>query len=539
MALKVLNIEVGKRLTKVCVTEKKGKSFSVSDTFAFGTPEGAVVDGQIVNEIVLGDKINEELKERGIDANEVYFSIASSKIASRVVTTPVVKDDQVKNIVSTNASDYFPVDISKYSVDSIILERGESEIRVMVVAVPILIIDSYIALSDYANLIIRGIDYSANSQFHVLKSVSGGEDVDMFITIDADSSSVNFSEGGNLLMQRSISVGGDEMICRYMASKEMADDEYIAALNELSINSSEYKNGNESEAVVDGIDLSDSIYRLVSGLSRSLDFFYGSNADKKIGRVIIMGSCGHLCGLKQAIAKEIGVETVWLEEIEDISGLANSINDISVYIDCLGARLAPLSLIPESYLKSHGGGQKKFINDKNFGLIGGGFCAILAIVLAAYSLGGYFIRNSKLDKIESQVAELEYADEEYKAFISYTASDDALQKFVDGSVTNNAELLAFFKELEEKMPKTLTLLSANCTEEGVTLNVTCPSFKEAAETLRQLRSFSSIEFIKVSAVTQSEEEGGVSRAHFSASCAYVVEEPETTAAPAETTEAAE
>lgn len=550
MTLKVLNVEVGKRLTKVCVTEKKGKSFSVSDTFVFETPEGSVVDGQIVSEINFGDKLNEELAARAIAAKEVYFSIASSKIASRVVTTPAVKDDQIKNIVTTNAADYFPVDVSKYAIDSVMLERGANECRVMVVAVPVLIVDSYIALAEYAGLIIKALDYSANSQFQVLKSIAGGEKVDMFITIDADSSSVNFSENGNLLMQRSLSVGGDEMICKYMARKEMGDDFYLAALNELSINpekkSDEEGNEEAAETVaddfipteVDGVDLSDSIYRLVGGISRSLDYFQSSNPDKEIGRVVLMGSCAHLSGLKESIAQNIGVETFWLDEMSDIRGLANSIGDISVYIGCLGARMAPLNILPASYLNSHGGGKKKAINDKNFGYVGGGACLILALILTVYSVSGYLVKKNKIEKVDTQISKLEYAEKEYNAYVTYSQGDKDLQKFVDGSISNNANLLAFFEELEKKMPTTLTLLSANCTEENVSLNVTCPSFKEASETLRQLRSFATIDIIKVSAITEAEDENGLTMARFSAVCTYVVEEETTVAPPATTTEPA-
>ena len=593
MAAKVLNIEVGKRITKVCITEKRGKSFSVSDSFVFATPEGSVVDGQVVSEINLGDKLNEELAMRSISANEVYFSVASSKIASREVTLPAVKDDQLKNIVLTNAGDYFPVDISKYSIDSVLLERTEEECRLIVFAMPILIVDSYISLAEYCGLVVKAIDCSANSQFQVLKSITG-EGVDMFITIDADSSSVNFSENGNLLMQRSLPIGGDEMICRYMAAKEIPDDEYIAALQKLNAVSSEAlseeeasaeteeeeeveayspdsesgdadaedaegeESGSEEEGeetvspdpfgyaedtreeisvIVDGCDLTDSIMRIVGGISRSLDYFRGSN-DKEISRVVLMGSCAHLQGLKEAIADAVGAETCWLEEVSDIQGLANSIGDISVYIGCLGARMAPLSFLPADYLQAHGGGKRKAINDQNFGYIGGGVCLLIALLLVGYSLGGYLFRKSKLEKVEAEIATLEYAEKEYNLYTSYGAAEQGLQSFVDGVQTNNASLLAFFGELEAKMPSTLSVLTASCTDKSVSLNVTCTSFKDAAETLRQLRTFETIDIVECNGVTQAEDEGA-SLASFTVICNYPIPEPETAPTTAEETSAEE
>ncbi|MCR5522209.1 MAG: pilus assembly protein PilM [Clostridia bacterium] len=602
MAAKALNIEVGKRITKVCITEKRGKSFAVSDSFAFVTPEGCVVDGQIVSEITLGDKLNEELAMRSVSAQEVYFSIASSKIASREISIPAVKDDQIKSIVTTNASDYFPVDVSKYSIDSVLLERTPEECRVLVVAVPIIIVDSYIALADYVGLTVKALDYSANSQFQVLKSIRGGEGVDMFITIDADSSSVNFSENGNLLLQRSLPIGGDEMIVRYMGQKEMADDEYIEALRKLRAGVKEVTSENPEESgeetadvveitdedkaeesgdadsdesgeepsedaseepaeesprdnydpfgygddddddsakvIVDDVDLTDSLLKLVAGLSRSLDFFRGANLEKEIGRVVLMGSCAHLEGLKEAVEKEIGVGTYWLEEMEDIQGLANSIGDISVYIGCLGSRMAPMDFLPRDYLVAHGGSKKKALNDQNFGYFGGAVCVVLALALTAYSLGGYLYRNSKLKKTESEISKLEYAEKEYQAYLSYTAAEGSINTFVDTSVNVNSELKAFFEEMEEKMPSDISVLTANCTLESISMSIETSGFDEAANIVSAFRSFESIDVIQVSNMSRSEGDG-LSLVSFSIICNYPVPETEPETTVEETTAAEE
>lgn len=522
MAAKVLNIEAGKRITKVCVSERKGKAFSVSDSFVFNTPEGAVLDGQIISEISFGDKLKEELADRSINVSDCYFSVASSKIAAREVTLPNAKDEQIKSIVKTNASDYFPVDITKYVIDSVILEKTEDECRVLVVAMPAIIVDSYLALADYLGFVIKAVDFCSNSQYQILKGINSGDEdmADMFITIDPDSAAVIFSESGKLLLQRALSVGGDEMISKFMGKRDMELDEYLEALEILS-------NGDAASEEDEDEELYDCMTKLVSGITRSLDFFRGNVADKVVNRVVLMGSCCHLNGLKERIAEAVGVETVWLEEVPDIQGLANSISDISVYIGCLGSRLAPMSLLPEEYVTKHGGGGKaKAINDKNFGFFAVGICVGIAIILAAYSLGNYFVSKSDLEKIESDISKYEYAEQEFKTYLSYTDGDESLQTYVDGSVTNNSNLLAFFEELETKMPSSITFLSVSCNDEGVSINVTVPDFEAAAVTIRELRNFETIEIVTTSGMSQAADEEGVSQVSFSMSAKYVVpEEP--------------
>ena len=660
MAAKVLNIEIGKRIVKVCVSEKKGKAYAISDNFIFPTPDGAVLDGQIVGEVIMGDKLLQELARRDIKANELYLSVASSKIATREITIPAVKDDQIKTVVLTNATDYLPIDVTKYQIDTVLLERTEEECRVLVVAVPSIIVESYIALADYCGFVIRALDFSGNSQFQVLKGIQG-DGVNMFVTVDPDTTTVTFVENGELLMQRALPLGGDEMICRYMGLKNMDDNEYLAALSSLSDdpskprakkeevkvkeeeeNEEEYEeveeyhppeerevdpvfsggryrdddeaDGDEDdpaisdpgseyddEAVEDdefedvdteesderprmfyGNDddedkedageeeeeeeeeelptyqyqryrdeerpersyeemriLEECLTKLVSSIIRSVDFFHGGKyAQKDLERIILMGSCAHLSDLREQLSISLGVETLWLEEVKDIQSLANSVDDISIYIGCLGARVAPLDLLPEEYIARTGAKRRAGINGDNFGIVAIVAGAVIAFILIGYSLGMNFYKTRQLNKINAQIADLQYAEAAYKAYLSYTASDKDLQKFVDGSLNRNAEIRAFFEEMEEKMPSDIVVLTANCTDAGVSMNVQVPGFEEAASVIRQFRSFSSIDVISVTSIAKADGDGG-STASFTISCSYVVEEEPTTKAPVETTETTE
>ncbi len=543
MAAQVLNIEIGKRITKICVSEKKGKSFAITDSFIISTPDGAVVDGQVISEISLGDALKQALSEKNIAATEAYFTVASTKIVSRDVTLPNAKDEQIKSIVATNAGDYFPIDIEKYTIDTVVLERSNDECRALVVAVPNIIVESYINLADYMGISMGALDYCANSQYQVLKSISG-EDVDMFINVDADSTSVIFSENGKLLMHRSLAFGGDDMICRYMAANEIPEAEYLRALSELNVDE-KTKDGEEDDGTaekpeidVDGdIGLSAALGRLVGSITRSLDFFRnGSFGEKAIARVVIMGSCGHLAGLKDKIAASLGFDTSYLEDLEDIQGLANSIGDISIYIGCLGSRLAPMNFLPKDYVKKHGT-KKGTVNGDNFGYVAVIAAAFIAILLCSVPGIKCIVSSSKLKKTEKEIAVYQYCEDEYKTYANYTKGDKDLQAFVDSSYTNNSRLKAFFEELEAKMPTNITVLSASCTNESVSMNITVPSFKEAAETLRQLRTFETIDVITCSAMSKGGDDKA-SLVSFSVNCAYVVEEVPASAE-AETASAAE
>ena len=90
----------------------------------------------------------------------------------------------------------------------------------------------------------------------------------------------------------------------------------------------------------------------------------------------------------------------------------------------------------------------------------------------------------------------------------------------DYKVTPNANLVKFFEELEEKMPQELTLLSAECTNEGVTMNITTPGFEEAGVTISKFRTFESVKDFEVSEMVKNVAEDGTETVSFSISCVY-------------------
>ena len=529
MASKVINIEVGKRMVKMCMSISKGKSFQISDAFVFPTPDGAVVDGQVVNPAILGEKIRDQLTLRNITVRDAVLSIASSKIAMREVTVPAVKKDQVKNIINTNASDYFPVDITKYVVSYTVLETTKTDSRVMVYAVPSTIIEGYTGLGDAAGLIINNLDFAGNSQYQVLKGI-GVQGVTMYVTIDADSAFVTFMEGNKLLMQRSLSVGGDDMVCRYMGLKEIPEEQYIEALNEISV--SVDKPDLEESPETEGLD--EYLNRLVMGIARSLDFFHsGEYGDRVVEKVVLMGSCCHLATLKEKIESSVGAETIWLEELENIQGLANSVDDISLYINCLGARLSPLSILPKEYLQKTGqSGKQSLLGDKNAGYIALAVFVGLSILMVGFAFFQNYMAKRELDDLNASVSSLKYAEDTYNDYLRYEAGKTNLEDFVAGADTHNKYLYDFLVELEAKMPSAISLMTADCDNEGVVLNVEVPSFNEAAVVIRQFRSFESIEVIDVSDIVKQVDEGA-GFVQFTISCFYPV--PTTTPAP--TTEA--
>ncbi|MEG1633688.1 MAG: pilus assembly protein PilM [Oscillospiraceae bacterium] len=537
---KALNIEVGDRLTKVCLSIPKGKSYQIKSSFMFQTPDNAVTDGNITAPELLAAKLSEELALHELaDTKNVVFALTSSKVASREVMLPPVKDNRIKGIVDSNAADYFPVDLSKYHVTYSLLERTESGenagCRVLVMAVPLTLLETYFILAEQAKLTVQAIDFSGNSQYQALKTLDD-ESVTMYVNADCNSSYISFMQNGTLLLQRTFTFGGDELILSYLSASDRSGDEYVAALHDCSAAEPEFlKNG-----LLRPLDVTENLSRLVSSIIRSSDYFNSNHWDMQVENVVLMGPCSHLTGLMEMVANGTGLPTTYLDSIPGITSFANEADSASFYISCIGCSIEPLDFIPPQFKTDKKKNRKnKVKSDEDMlrdGAIICGACLLVALILSAVSLIGYSSARREKADLEQQIAELQYVRDIYTVYLQYQAGADALTALSDGIASPNDSLTAFIDELESKMPSQLLLLSAACAREGVIMNITVPTFEDVAVVLVQLRSFESIGDITISSATQETDDAGITNVSFSVSCAYKL--PETAIVDGAATDAA-
>ena len=93
-------------------------------------------DGFIKDELAVIDAIQQSLAVNKFEAKTAIFTIFSSRIASKEITAPDVKDNKLTQLITANAGDYFPVNIDEYIITHKTLEQigagKEKQLRVLV-----------------------------------------------------------------------------------------------------------------------------------------------------------------------------------------------------------------------------------------------------------------------------------------------------------------------------------------------------------------------------------------------------------------------
>jgi type IV pilus assembly protein PilN len=519
MATKVLGIEIGERLIKVCETNMGPGVRKVSGCAMFQTPAGAVSDGEIRDPESVASALKENLKRVGMKNRKVVFTISSGRIAIREVTIPPVKDGKIKAIVEANAADYFPVDMSKYHITYTLQERkstGEDAgCRLLVMAAPVAILEGYFSLAVLLGFSVQALDYAGNSQFRLLETLHN-EGVTLYVDINGAYSVTTVLRKSKLLMQRTFPSGVDDYVLAYMSGMDKSEGEYLATLKELG---SDYYSP-ELEDTRMSAELGEYLSRLVGNITRIADYFNSSNWETPIEKLVLTGIGASVFGLKEAVAESTGLPVTVMQKLDKVSAPGSMAAVLPQYISCLGCSACPVDFIPERFSKAKKKETKKKKESISMGVTVLVICVIGALGLSASAVLGYMDALSEKQQLEKKVGELSYTEAVYNNYLSYDKYKDDVSTLESAITSPNDSLRQFIDELEKKMPAEVNVLSATCTKEDVSMNITVATKTAAAKTIAQLRTFETIRDISVGQLSEMTDDSGLKTVTFSVRCAY-------------------
>ena len=92
---KVLSIEIGSRLTRIAEVDYKVKNPKIYRTVVMATPEGIMNDGVLKVTPEFVKELKSKISQNGMKSKQVVFTLTSTKIASREIMIPKVKENRI------------------------------------------------------------------------------------------------------------------------------------------------------------------------------------------------------------------------------------------------------------------------------------------------------------------------------------------------------------------------------------------------------------------------------------------------------------
>lgn len=520
MANRIISIEVGYSVTKVCEMDFRSKNPKVYKYFSVPTPEGVYDDGFLTENPQFATTIKQALGFNKIKTKQAVCTITSSKIATREVQLPVVKDSQLPALVEANAGDYFPINLADYELGHLVLGNikdsdGTNKLKVMVMACNKQLISGYDKLCEACGLHLISVDYSGNSVYQIMKNEIK-EDTEMVIKVEEKQALATIITGQSMVMQRNIVYGFENAVFAMMNNSAFPQKTYEEALEELKrircirivLNDStkiiekeddELQVSEKVKAAM--IEVTDALAPLIGNVERVIDLYNSKSPDHPIRKISIIGLGADISGLSKLFTNEVGIKTVVCSNVKTINwnhtvGEGNS----GRYVSTIGAGIAPIGFINEEKKKS----DLKDVNYRNVSILVVVFTVIVCGLLIFKGYSDYTAQESKkkqLQKLENMYLPGEAVQKQYN---SVSELYGLVRQGYNHTFGPNDNLIAFLTELEQVLPEDAIVTNIQSGLEAANVTIKVLDLDIAAKVLDNVRSFKVARDVQVVGIEQEE-----------------------------------
>lgn len=511
-----LTINFNNEFIKVCEVSKTNKGLIVHKVFSIPTPARAYRDGVIRDRNAIAKELTIVLQRHGITTTNVIYTISSTKIATKEVIIPYVAPKKIASIIRMNATEYFPVNIDEYIIESTVLEvienpdnKKDKKLKLMVAAVPSKMIEEYYDFSSTMGFKIVAIDYLGNSTLQLLKMQTDVES-SVMVQIENDATIISVFEKDVLQLQRTVPYGKTMIVNAVMEKRKIFN--YDVALDIL-----------QKEQLIhpdfDGDEITESLKYLISNVSRIMDYQASRNSNKPIDKAYIVGNATYILGLEELFKNSLNAP------VESISFLKGVIADkktyveettLTAYIANIGAVIAPINFVPSALAESKKKGNADFDQMKLvLGLAIAGAALLIVIPYVQMTMAKNEMEDAK-SRLEGILSIEEVMDDYYTVKAQY----DDVNKFRLMTTNNNDVICEFIADLEKVMPKGVQLVEMNVEDGYVELKGEAFSKEAIVKFIQQVRSIENVSMVFDDSIKEDMDDNLNLVAEFQFRCAF-------------------
>jgi len=518
---KVVSIEVGYTFIRICEMDYQTKNPRVYHYVTVPTPPNVIEDGYLKESANLRGVIKKALANNQITTKRVIFTVSSSKILNREVLVPDVKPNMIGSLIKTNLAEYFPIDLTGYSVSHVLLEKlasgpDQGKSRVLIVAAEKDMIKSYETLAISCGLTLAGLDFVGNSIYQAVKK-EANKDCAMILKIEENQTIITVVKDNNLMLLRSVNYGVGNLIkeVHHNATFKVPDEEEawmllkkrgilkVAFDDRTRIIESDLEHDDNAAYADARAAITASAQPLVNSISRVISFYNSRNEDP-VNKMYVIGMGGEVNNLTKLFTNELGIPTAVFRRLEGV-GWHQSVGDSELfgYVACIGATMNSVSFVEE---EKKGKGKAKEVN----------FTPIAVLLLFCFVIACGALAFMGLKPYRDQVnrkAELESNEQLYLPAEALFNKCNAVTEFYDyvmlGDIATkraNTNILHFLEEMEVTLPTEAEITMFSSTKTDVIMNIILPDKESAAKFINELRNFKSVGDVKISLIQEEDPE---------------------------------
>ena len=558
MVKKVISIEAGIQWTKVALVDYRKKNPPVHEAFAFRTPEHAVEDGYIRDKDSFAKALKAELARRQIYEKSVVFTLSSSKVVTREVIIPYVKDNKIKGIIDAQSRDYFPMDISGYSISyskmEVLEEDGKKQLKLLLVAIPDNLLSNYVSFAELAGLKVETFDYIGNGCVQLLCD-SFLEDA-VVIQLEEQATVISIIENKKLAFQRVTPYGYGATISAVIEHPILGVEDEEKAFDFLLTHNVLYNKpimpemANAQERELKQTQANEAYEDLAEALryhlriaNTALDYYQNQIKKEFVGNVYVVGDGSRFAGVQKLFAQELPLPlqkidfstVIDLRSKKEKEAKKENYQDPAAenapdtqpraatpvgFLSVIGAAVHPLDAKPKDMQEAD---SKK--NDLRTAYILLAGSVLLSLLLILGSSVRQLVAYTQHRQLSDRLDELAYVQQTYDESAKIQAQEQVYVNLDQATVTKNEKLLPLIEQLEKELPSDIKVESIQTDADTVSINLSSEKQIVVGQMLLNFQKVTLLTDLSIPSMSeQTDEESGVTQWTYTLNAYYAQEQ---------------
>ena len=296
-----LGIDIGSSFIKVVEISEQNNQPLLKSVGLIDLPSKVMENGYIVDEEVLTETLRHVLATSGVTAKDAVVTVDSRTVFVREVPFPAMNTEELREAVKWDMEKYIPYGSEEYYFDFAVTGSGktEFEMRVLLVATPQSMINSLVKVCKSVGLKLLAIDIEPLA---LQRTLSGAENA-IVIDIGGQFSQITLFQQGNLVVTRTINIGGQHFTDRIIQILELEPGE--AETFKLRQQGILHKVDWTDEKSLVHQQLELLLNDLVKEVRRTAEYYQMQNKEAMFDKVFLAGGGSKLDNLVQHFAQRL------------------------------------------------------------------------------------------------------------------------------------------------------------------------------------------------------------------------------------------
>lgn len=554
---KVISIEAGVWWTKVSLVEYRKKNPPVYQAFAFRTPPHAVEDGYIRDKDSLASALKQELARRSIREKEVVFTLSSSKVVTREVVIPFVKDNKISGIIDAQVRDFFPMDVSNYTISYSKMddfeEDGKKQLKLLLVAIPDNLLNNYMTFANLAGLKVETFDYLGNGTVQLMCDSFVQNAV--VVQLEEQSTVISILENKKLVFQRVTPYGYGATLTSIIEHPILGiKDEYAAFDFLLSHNvlynrptiqpMADEEERARRQALADEAydDLAESLRYHLRIANTAIEYYQNQTRAEFTGNLYLVGEGSRFVGIHKLFSQELPLPLQEIDfsklidlkrehaKVEDTGTVSQPQSQQSApkqqkkpraatpvgFLSVIGAAVHPIDAKPKELREASA---KKSGLRTAYIIFAG--AALISLILILGSSVRQLVAVSQHNKLQNRITELSYVQETYDESARVEQEEKVYELFDAQTLSNNEQLLPLIEQLEEQLPKDVKVVSIDTDSSIVNLNLVADTKVTVGQMLLNFQDVTLLQGVSIQTMAENEDDAGNTEWSYTVNAVYM------------------